>query len=712
MILKFTISLLLLVFFVLGSETAHAQWQRTSGPEGGVISAIVADGTTLYSATGVAVSSGLVSAGDVYRSTDLGNTWTSIGADIPGNAPVYCLGVNAKAIYCGTRTGLYRRMKDGVTWDSISLAGDRVQQLVISDTEIIAYMGFYGVFRSTDDGKTWTNLHLGNIKNAQINAIDRNGSDLFLATQGQGILFSSDNGVSWEVRNDKITGEDEYVSCLYHLNGREFAGTLRGVYFTTDHGVHWDSVRSGLPSEFGPSAFASDGSILYATISSMGMYFSADLGVNWKLMGTGIPEYSPTSALAVCSGNIYSGIGQMGVMRAPLDTKIWQKATFGISNTSVFGIRQFNVSGIGNAMFAGTLDNDFGQFWRTASKGVVWSVDDSLSHMGVIDFEEKDDIFFAGTSGDGLFISSDGGRRWKPIISSVPGGTGYINSITKTPTSVVAAIMGNVGILRTTDLGQSWTAPLLSASASIHKVFYDSLSRTLFAGSDFGIFVSQDDGETWIRPKTAIDSLTIYSFARVGNILLAGTWFGLYESTDNGATWSLADPSTKKVRFNALHVIGSDVYAAVHGDVLISQDKGSHWQSFQSGLPKDVDVNSLSNDDMNIYAGTNGYGVMRTPLPSVNSVGNISSAANILTTMYSADIPSLHYLLSAPAQVHLKLVSAIGENILTLSDEFQSAGSHEYLLTDPISAKIATGLYFAVLEANGTVHTSKILVRK
>src|SRR5689334_16637863 len=102
---------LFLVFLLFGLPAAHSQWQRTSGPEGGAIAAIVADGTTLYAATGASVSSGLVSAGDLYQSTDMGNTWLSIGSAIPGNMAVYCLGVNTKAIYCGTRSGLYRKTK-------------------------------------------------------------------------------------------------------------------------------------------------------------------------------------------------------------------------------------------------------------------------------------------------------------------------------------------------------------------------------------------------------------------------------------------------------------------------------------------------------------------------------------------------------------------------------------------------------------------------
>ena len=106
-------ALWLCTVFALSSQ---AQWVRTEGPEGGAVKTLRFDADTLYAGIGD------FGPGDIFRSTNFGATWTSIGASIPGNSILNDLAVNANYVFAATRNGLYRTDKGGDVWASISPA--------------------------------------------------------------------------------------------------------------------------------------------------------------------------------------------------------------------------------------------------------------------------------------------------------------------------------------------------------------------------------------------------------------------------------------------------------------------------------------------------------------------------------------------------------------------------------------------------------------
>ncbi|MEP7234824.1 MAG: hypothetical protein ABI778_05965, partial [Ignavibacteriota bacterium] len=286
------------------------------------------------------------------------------------------------------------------------------------------------------------------------------------------------------------------------------------------------------------------------------------------------------------------------------------------------------------------------------------------------------------------------------------------NKIEVTLTAVLAGITGQVGAIRSTDLGATWTTPLASTAAFIHTLFYDSLNHTLFAGSEFGIFSSTDDGATWNRPKTAIDSVTIYSFARSGNRLLAGSRFGVYKSSDNGLSWSLADGATAKVRFNSLLSVGGKVYAAVYGDVLQSDDGGSHWQKLDSGLPNNTPVNVLNSDGQNLYAGTEGYGIWKSPLKGLAVERDLGDERNSIAVMYSDGTPVLHYDLSSAGQVNLRIISEMGSILIERLLGTQASGANIVRLDERSIGMVTSGVAMVEIRSGSELLRAKVLLLK
>jgi hypothetical protein len=110
-----------------------------------------------------------------------------------------------------------------------------------------------------------------------------------------------------------------------------------------------------------------------------------------------------------------------------------------------------------------------------------------------------------------------------PATNCVPGFRGFISSPVWAPGSVLyvaseTTIPGSVRVVRSADLGVSWTAagnglpdaPVFSLAADLR----DGSGNTMYAGTNVGVYVTTDGGANWRLfgaglPTTAVTSLSI-----------------------------------------------------------------------------------------------------------------------------------------------------------------------------------------------------------
>ncbi len=154
--------------------------------------------------------------------------------------------------------------------------------------------------------------------------------------------------------------------------------------------------------------------------------------------------------------------------------------------------------------------------------------------------------------------------------------------------------------------------------------------RVLYAGTNDGLFRTEDCGENWIRLESGMDDRQIWSIAILPEnpkIILAGTWPGeLFRSTDGGNSWEclnvgmaeqcdymyhprvttlMADPDSP-----------STVWAGVEIDGMYrSDDCGATWRHLTKGISSpdihsmgiipenghDKKVLVICNNDLNIF---------------------------------------------------------------------------------------------------------------
>jgi len=266
-----------------------------------------------------------------------------------------------------------------------------VRCLVLNGTNLFAGTRG-GVFRSTNEGTTWTAASSG-LTNLAVWALLFSGTNLFAGTHGGGVCRSTDDGASWIPVNVGLT--DTNVESLGLLGMNLFAGTGHGIFLSTNIGASWAPVDSGIPTNLGVTSLTSQWTILYAGIPGGGVYRSTNAGTTWSATNNGLTNSSVW--VVVSNGTrLYAGTVGGGVFHSPDSATSWSPYSSGLADTVVYSLA---VSG--TRVFAGTYRN--GAFLST-DEGSTWSpVNTGLTNLYVRSMCVGDTVLYAGTYGNGVW---------------------------------------------------------------------------------------------------------------------------------------------------------------------------------------------------------------------------------------------------------------------------------------------------------------------
>ena len=176
-----------------------------------------------------------------------------------------------------------------------------------------------GIYRSLDDGKSWTNMGLKESEHiSKILVHPKNSDVVFVAVQGplwkqggeRGLYKTMDGGKTW----NKVLGGNEWTGVtdlvmdqnnpdwLYaatwqrHRNVAAYmgGGPGSGIHRSTDGGRTWEKMTSGIPEsnlgKIGLAISPFDSDVIYAAIeldrTTGGVFMTENRGVSWKKQST------------------------------------------------------------------------------------------------------------------------------------------------------------------------------------------------------------------------------------------------------------------------------------------------------------------------------------------------------------------------------------------------------------------------------------------
>lgn len=229
-----------------------------------------------------------------------------------------------------------------------------------------------------------------------------------------------------------------------------------------------------------------------------GIARSTDRGVTWRLV---------------------SGWRESDVMRVVIDPE----ASDRVYAATIWGV---------------TVSRDGGDTWEAANDGLP----EYNSKDIVLDQRNPRRLLLATTTG--LFESTDRAHRWRRVDSFPEVAVLRIERSTANPDLWMAGTEGD-GVWISADDGRTWkpTAPAL-ASANVYGVALDPNNPSLMAAGGWGtgVHVSDDGGTTWRRAQGVLPSpnitAMIFDHNTDGRLWVSTFEKGTMYSDDSGSTWS------------------------------------------------------------------------------------------------------------------------------------------------------------------------------
>jgi len=252
--------------------------------------------------------------------------WSPIGLD---SVRVESMAASPEGVlFAGTddypnAESLYRSTDDGVTWTPSDTGMNFAASIYNIAIGSNGYM-FADSYRSSDYGHNWEYLPSGSVLNIKDIAVSANGV-VYYASMSDGLLKSENNGDTLINISEGLGNKSAY-SILSAVNGYLYCGTSSDLYRSTDEGATWTAMGLQLSPRVDIVAEVR-GKIIACT--SSGIYVSADNGDTWAYkFGSG----TYTTLAGNPNGTIYVGVQFNGIIRSTDYGDTWDWFNNGITN--------------------------------------------------------------------------------------------------------------------------------------------------------------------------------------------------------------------------------------------------------------------------------------------------------------------------------------------------------------------------------------------
>ncbi len=253
----------------------------------------------------------------IYRSNDLGLTWSSFANGIPEDATLSSIKQHGNKIYVAT--------------------------------------DYHGVFVASDGQDNWSSLSVEGLKDLDINCIEVETNEIIIGTLKHGILVSKDGGLNWNPSKRNINSP---IRAFIKSENNIYAGTDSGIFASTDMGITWSHVFGQIQI----LGFTSLNEKIYAATQNGALMCSGN-ATSW----ISIYEGDALHDIGNDGKNIYAMTIGQNLLKTQNDGELWENAQKGITRPPNYYTNE--LQHIGNNIFSAqwigiyhSLNN--GNSWR------------------------------------------------------------------------------------------------------------------------------------------------------------------------------------------------------------------------------------------------------------------------------------------------------------------------------------------------------------
>lgn len=477
----------------------------------------------------------------VYKSVDGGDTWTQLTnglpTDIVGKIDLAVSPANSSVVYAlveapDGKGGIYRSNDQGESFEHVSNnPGLTIRPFYYSNVEAdpnnpdVIYVMATPYLKSVDGGKNWSRMRPPHGDNHDM-WINPNDSDLFIQANDGGANVTHNGGKTWSTQMNQPTAElytvevdDQYPYWLYA--GQQDNYTTISVPSLPPYAHQAGAIGLIMNTggcETGPAVpKPGNPDIVYANCKGRfsvynkktGQEQSYDVGAanmyghNPKELKFRFQRVSPIHVSPHDPDVVYHT--SQYVHKTTDDGKTWEIIS---PDLTAFEDDKQVISGSPI-----TRDITGEEFYST-----IYAIRESTLEKGLI---------WVGSNDGPVHVTRDGGEKWTDVSpKNMPGG-GRVDCVEPSPhkagKAYFTAMRYQLGdwkpyVYRTTNYGRSWKLITegIPADYPVRVVREDpDREGLLYAGTEYGMFISFDDGENWQSfqqnlPITPITDLKVH----------------------------------------------------------------------------------------------------------------------------------------------------------------------------------------------------------
>ncbi len=551
----------------------------------------------LYATTGDYDGSEVLNSIGIYKSTDMGETWTATGltfalsgVELLGHMVVY----DDNTVVVGAKNDIKKTTDGGANWTDV-YTGEFVDQkfgrMASSGTNIVCGDSFGALFFSTDSGDNWAELTLTPASTGKISVTaDDSGTFFIQKTDGQVMQLDLTGGGSASNFGTIPAAYDSqggYNQVLLKRGSLLLEGSVNGNS-SDDSGATWYLSLNGYKS-----SGADPGVYMHSDHHQAG-YLDAGLSF-WNVNDGGLNFINYTSAS-----------DQMPTL---------EYKSNGVVTTQVYTISINPASGSNSDFMMANQDNDGFSFesgsWVSAIAG------DGVA--SAIDYSTPGIRYLGGTTGSLVRSDATGfDGNYEGNSLTTPGNAEFVWPLSLDTTTSTTLFGGFDEFYTSTDKGDNWTN--LNAGAGKPVTFDNQGSNIAIVGTT-GLVKSSNSGANWSSiSQPGSEQINSFSIDAATPLTMYATVKGyndgnkVYKSTDGGSIWTnistgMPNILMKKVMFKQ-NQTGEYLFAATELGVYYMSPTVTTWTKLGTNLPN-VIVNDMKINYMNdkLYVGTYGRGM-------------------------------------------------------------------------------------------------------
>jgi hypothetical protein len=340
-----------------------------------------------------------------------------------------------------------------------------------------------------------------------------NPNIIFAGSPAGGLWKTDDAGANWFPISEYIPGlgvsgivvDKINPNIIYVLtgNGDDFSNSLPsnlyrksiGIMKTIDGGNTWTQLPLPITSNnyygFKLIQMPTNNNILFAA-TSQGLYKSIDAGNSWIIV----------SSFNVRVYDVEISPSNPAIVFYTTDDYIYKSRNFG-------------------GTFSPILTSAY-----TPTYAVLSALETAIS----VSPNDPTGLYVNFSGSEQLYYSSDTGNTFIRRNASSPPTKRYTNAFTVNPLDANKILIGNVNVNTSTDGGVTFPITGAAIHADMHDLQYSPINNILYAGTDGGVYKSNDDGINWVPLHNGMNTTMYYHMGCKSSntdLLLAG-------SQDNG----------------------------------------------------------------------------------------------------------------------------------------------------------------------------------